>query len=275
MSSKYLDDDRQARQASYEYDFDDRIAGRLVLVAGGTGGLGSASAARLIDAGADVVLGYGSDLQRAQTVKEALEARYRRRVEIVRGDITTDEGRRAMMSKVAGDSFYGAVICIGDPARIPAESLDMKRVQEAVAVNYSGPILLARDCLQELSGRQISGSVVLLSSMQGVEPFPGSLAYSGPKAALVHGARILAQEYGGSSGVRVNVIAPGVTDTGMALTSIQSGKYDRFVDDGVIPRFGYPEDVARAVAFFMAPDNYVTGQVLLVDGGLTLRRGTR
>jgi NAD(P)-dependent dehydrogenase (short-subunit alcohol dehydrogenase family) len=275
MSSKYLDDDRQARQATYEYDFDDGMSGRLVLVAGGTGGLGSATASRLIDAGADVVLGYSSDVQRARTVKEALEGHYRRRVEIVAGDITTDEGRQALMSKVAGDSFYGAVICVGDPARIPAESLDMKRIQEAVAVNYSGPILLARDCLQELSGRQIPGSVVLLSSMQGVEPFPGSLAYSGPKAALVHGARILAQDYGGSSGVRVNVVAPGVTETGMALASIQSGKYDGFVDDGVVPRFGYPEDVARAVAFFMAPDNYVTGQVLVVDGGLTLRRGTR
>ncbi len=275
MSSKYLDDDRQARQATFEYEFDDSMAGHLVLVAGGTGGLGSAAAARMIDAGADVVLGYGSDEQRALTVKEALEARYRRRVEIVSGNITTDEGRRTLMSEVAGDNFYGAVICVGDPARIPAESLDMQRAQESVAVNYTGPILLARDCVQELSGRQIPGSVVMLSSMQGVEPFPGSLAYSGPKAALIHGARILAQEYGGSSGVRVNVVAPGVTETGMALSSIQSGKYDRFVDDGVIPRFGYPEDVARAVAFFMAPDNYVTGQVLLVDGGLTLRRGTR
>ena len=74
--------------------------------------------------------------------------------------------------------------------------------------------------------------------------------------------------------IRVNVIAPGVTESGMALASIASGKYDPFVDGGVIPRFGYPEDIARSVWFFMAPDNYVTGQTLVVDGGLTLRRGT-
>ena len=67
--------------------------------------------------------------------------RYRRRVEIVSGNITTDEGRRTLMSEVAGDNFYGAVICVGDPARIPAESLDMQRAQESVAVNYTGPIL--------------------------------------------------------------------------------------------------------------------------------------
>jgi len=63
-----------------------------------------------------------------------------------------------------------------------------------------------------------------------------------------------------------------VNRAGMALASINSGKYDRFVRSGVIPRFGRAEDVARAVRFFVEPDNYVTGQVLLVDGGLTLRR---
>jgi NAD(P)-dependent dehydrogenase (short-subunit alcohol dehydrogenase family) len=116
--------------------------------------------------------------------------------------------------------------------------------------------------------------VVLLSSMQGVAPFPGSLAYSGPKSAMVQGARILAQEYGGAKNIRINVVAPGVTESGMALQSIASGKYDPYIDRGIIPRFGYPEDVARSVWFFMAPDNYVTGQTLVVDGGLTLRRGT-
>jgi NAD(P)-dependent dehydrogenase (short-subunit alcohol dehydrogenase family) len=58
----------------------------------------------------------------------------------------------------------------------------------------------------------------------------------------------------------------------MARASIESGKYDPYVERGVIPRFGRPEDVARAVRFFLEPDSYLTGQVLTVDGGLTLRR---
>jgi NAD(P)-dependent dehydrogenase (short-subunit alcohol dehydrogenase family) len=58
----------------------------------------------------------------------------------------------------------------------------------------------------------------------------------------------------------------------MAAASVQSGKYDRYVENGAISRFGRPEDVARAVRFFLEPDNYVTGQTLVVDGGLTLRR---
>ncbi len=59
----------------------------------------------------------------------------------------------------------------------------------------------------------------------------------------------------------------------MALKSIESGKYDRFVDEGVVARFGCPEDVARVARLLLEPANYITGQVITVDGGLTLRRG--
>jgi len=100
--------------------------------------------------------------------------------------------------------------------------------------------------------------------------FPGSTAYAAQKAALVHAARILAKECRGPANIRVNVVGPGVTAAGMAEASVASGKYDRYLKEGVIPRFGRPEDVARAVRFFLEPDNYVTGQVLTVDGGLTL-----
>ena len=73
----------------------------------------------------------------------------------------------------------------------------------------------------------------------------------------------------------MQVVAPGVTQAGMALTSVQSGKYDAYVRDQIIPRFGRPEDVARVVRLLLEPDNYLTGQVITVDGGLTLRRGLR
>jgi NAD(P)-dependent dehydrogenase (short-subunit alcohol dehydrogenase family) len=58
----------------------------------------------------------------------------------------------------------------------------------------------------------------------------------------------------------------------MALKSIESGKYDFYIDQGIIPRFGRPQDVARVVRLLLEPDNYITGQVITVDGGLTLRR---
>jgi NAD(P)-dependent dehydrogenase (short-subunit alcohol dehydrogenase family) len=273
MPSKYLDDDRQRRQARHEYGFEDNLEGRTVLVAGGSGGLGAAVCARLLRAGADVALGFAHDVGRAAAVKEHLEAQYAGTVTLVRGDVTKDAGRAEVLAAIDDETFYGAAICVGDPARVAPDELNIATLEAAARVNYTGPVMLARGCAEILARRETPGAVVLLSTMQGVAAFPGSLAYSGPKAALVHAVRILAQEYGGARNVRVNVVAPGVTASGMALGSIGSGKYDRYVDHGVIARFGYPEDVARAVWFFLAPDNYVTGQTLLVDGGLTLLRG--
>ena len=60
----------------------------------------------------------------------------------------------------------------------------------------------------------------------------------------------------------------------MARASIDGGKYDPYVEQGIIPRFGRPEDVARVVRLLLEPDSYLTGQVITVDGGLTLRRGS-
>jgi len=157
------------------------------------------------------------------------------------------------------------VVLTGDPARVPIEQASMNDLLESMRVNYAAPVLLARDFAAALNGAD--GSIVFLSTMQAVGIFSGSTTYAAPKAALVHAAKILAKQWK----VRVNVVAPGVNAAGMAESSVRSGKYDAFLDRKVIPRFGKPEDVARAVSYFLEPDNYVTGQVLTVDGGLSLK----
>ena len=164
------------------------------------------------------------------------------------------------------------MVLTGDPARVKPAELSAATLGASWSANYEAPVLLARACAEEMRRRKTRGAIVLVSSMQGVHPFEGSLAYAGPKAALVHAARILAKEYGGASDIRVNVVAPGATTAGMARASIESGKYDPYVERGVIPRFGRPEDVARVVRLLLEPDSYLTGQVITVDGGLTLRR---
>ena len=70
----------------------------------------------------------------------------------------------------------------------------------------------------------------------------------------------------------MNVVAPGVTLVGMARSSVEAGKYDPAVRDQRIPRLGRPEGVARVIRLLLEPDNYITGQVITVDGGFTLRR---
>ena len=162
--------------------------------------------------------------------------------------------------------MYGLVVFTGTPARGSGEEA-MRLSHE---VNYQGPILLAREAADLMRERDTPGAIVLLSTMQAVALFPGSSVYAGAKAALQHAALILAKECRGAANIRVNVIAPGVTAAGMAQASIASGKYDRYVSEGSIARFGLAADVARAVRFFLEPDNYVTGQILSVDGGITL-----
>ena len=143
----------------------------------------------------------------------------------------------------------------------------MRRSHE---VNYLGPLLLAREAAGRMRAQGTPGAIVLISTMQAVALFPGSSVYAGAKAALLHGARILAKECRGPANIRVNVVAPGVMAAGMAEASIASGKYDRYLNDGIIHRFGKANDVARVVRFLLEPDNYVTGQVLLIDGGINL-----
>lgn len=221
------------------------LRNREIAVVGGAGGLGSETVKLLESEGARVLVAS----------RHAGEPRM---------DITRAEDRTRFLDSIS--NLYGLVVFTGTPARGPAEAM----MQASHDINYAGPILLARAAAERMRDRGVSGSIVLLSTMQAVALFPGSTVYAGQKAALIHAARILAKEFRGRVDVRVNVIAPGVMHAGMALQSIESGKYDSYLAEDTIPRFGRAADIARAVRFFLEPDNYITGQVLSVDGGITL-----
>jgi NAD(P)-dependent dehydrogenase (short-subunit alcohol dehydrogenase family) len=246
----------------------------VILVLGGTGGLGAATAALLLTEGAFPILGYRENKGRAERVQQRLQDLYAGPVGLAQGDIREAADRKGYVEQVLGAQgrIDGLVVFAGDPARAKTEDLDSDVFRDALDQNAVAPLLLARDVAVVMRARSTRGAIVLLSSMQGTYPFEGSLAYGTSKAALIHGARVLAKDFGGRGGVNVNVVAPGVTSVGMARASVDSGKYDGMIDRGVIPRFGRPEDVARAVRLLIDPESYITGQVIVVDGGLTLRR---
>ena len=264
-----------AEPNTFDFDFNDRaLAGRVVLVAGGTGGLGSATVALLARDGATVVAGYLSDRERAERLKQALETKYDCKIHLVDGDISTADGRASYIhcADSLGQGLYGLVCFTGDPARVKFDDATESDLQDSFAKNYVNPLLLARETANRMIDHSNKGSIVMISTMQAVAAFESSITYAGPKTALIGAARVMAKQWGGSEGIRVNVVAPGVNRAGMALKSIETGKYDFYVERKIIPRFGRPEDVARVVRLLLEPDNYITGQVITVDGGLTLRR---
>jgi len=239
----------------------DTLRGLEVILAGGSGGLGSATAELLAGESARLVVSFRSNAERAARLK-ALGAR------IVQADLSSAEDRRRLLD--TADELYGLVVFAGEPARVTEPDQFELVLRRSLEVNLMGPLLLAREAAQRLKARGTPGAIVLFSTMQAAAPFAGSLAYAVPKAALLFAARVLAKECRGPANIRVNVICPGVMAAGMAQASIASGKYDYYLKERFIPRFGRALDVARAVRFLLEPDNYITGQVLMVDGGLTL-----
>jgi NAD(P)-dependent dehydrogenase (short-subunit alcohol dehydrogenase family) len=236
------------------------LRGRTVVLAGGAGGLGAAAAELLAAEGAELVVSYRSNAARAERLSGIAQ--------LVAADLAQPADRARLLD--AAPELYGLVVFSGDPARVSSPEQLEEALRRSFEVNLLGPVLLAREAAARMRERRTPGAIVLFASMQATAVFPGSTAYATAKSALVTAARVLAKECRGAANIRVNVVAPGVTAAGMAEASIAAGKYERYLAEGIVPRYGAALDAARAVRFFLEPDNYVTGQILTVDGGLTL-----
>jgi len=242
------------------------MKGKSIVLAGGSGGLGAAVADDLAARGAIPIIGCRSNRNRAEALADSLFDNYGIRPPIVVGNILEKSVRTELIDAAQrAGTLYGLVPLVGQPARISIETATDQDLIDSVRENFIGPTLLARDFAATLAGAD--GAIVFIATMQAIGVFPGSTVYAAPKAALIHTARILAKQWP----TRVNVVAPGVNNAGMAEQSVRSGKYDSHLEKRIISRWGHPRDVARAILFFLEPDNYVTGQVLTVDGGLSLK----
>ncbi len=246
------------------------LTGRVALVTGATKGLGQAFAHALAEAGADLVIG-GRDEVGAQRVQSEIEARGRRAV-VQLGDITQREGAQAL-AQAGIDAFGGIDILVnnaGTCVHRPSLEVTDEEWRQVMSVNVDAVWLMA----QIVGGHMVErgrGSIINIGSMsaQIVNRPQWQPAYNASKAAVHHLTRSLAAEWG-PHGVRVNALAPGYMKTAMA--PVDDPAYRRmWIEDAPMERYGMPEELGGAIVFLASDaSTFVTGSVLVVDGGYTV-----
>lgn len=258
------------------------LEGRVALVTGGAGGIGSAVARRLITDGACVILADvdGNALERALSAFR--QAHGTDRVRGVIADVTSESSVRAMIDRAALE-FGGLDILVsnaGIASAAPIEETSLAIWQRNLDILTTGYFLVARDGFAQMKRQGRGGSIVFVGSKNALVASPGAAAYCTAKAAELHLARCLALE-GAEHGIRVNVVNPDAVIRGSriwdgswraeraASNQIAETDVEEFYRKrSLLKRSVLPEDVAEAVAFFASDlSSKSTGNILNVDAG--------
>lgn len=241
------------------------LKNQVALVTGSSRGIGAATAEAFLKAGYRVILNGRHELTAEQ--KSRLEGIGGQFV-YLKGDLAKPD-EVSQLAKEAWDAF-GQVDILVNNAGINRDKLFIGMNQadfdDVIAVNLRGPFLLSKLVLKKMY-KQRRGSIINLASVVGIHGNAGQANYAASKAGVIGLTKTIARE-GALRGIRCNAIAPGMIASEM--TAKLSDKVKKQVS-GQIPlqRFGKPEEVAQT-ALFLAQNDYITGQVIVVDGGMTI-----
>ena len=245
------------------------LAGKTALVTGSSRGIGRAIALELARRGARVVVNYRSGAEQAEAVRVEIEALGVPAL-AVGADVSQAAAVEQLFARI-GETF-GAVDVLVNNAGITRDNL-MLRIDErdwdaVLDTNLKAAFLCTRMALRGML-RARWGRVVNVSSVIALGGNPGQANYAAAKAGLVALTRTLAREVG-SRGITINAVAPGFVATDMTAGLPEPAR-KQLIERIALDRLGTPEDVAQAVAFLCSPaGSYITGHVLVVDGGLSL-----
>lgn len=239
------------------------LTGEVAFVTGSTRGIGLAIARTLHAAGAGVAV-VGRQADRAA----AVAAEFGSRAVGVGCDVT--DARQVEAGLQAAEAALGPVSILVNNAGITRDNLVLRLTEEewdeVLRANLTAAFLTTRLVLKGMMKRR-GGRIINITSVVGLTGNKGQANYAASKAGLIGFTRTVAREYA-SRGILANCVAPGYIETDMTAALPAEASAALF---GQIPlgRFGQPEDVAHAVLYLASPwGRYVTGQVLVVDGGM-------
>ncbi|MEU4618886.1 SDR family oxidoreductase [Actinoplanes sp. NPDC023801] len=243
------------------------MADQVAIVTGASRGIGFAIAQRFVAQGARVAV-TGRD---ADALEAAVKELGGPEVAIGVAGKGDDPAHRAAVVDAVRETFGPVTTLINNiginPAYGPLATLDLNAARKMTEVNLIGTLGWIQEALRG-GLAETGGSVVNISSVSGVRPAPGIAFYGTTKAALIHLTQELAVEL--APKIRVNAVAPAVVKTRFA-TALYEGREAEVAATYPLKRLGNTDDVAGTVAFLCSPDaSWITGQTIVIDGGVTL-----
>jgi NAD(P)-dependent dehydrogenase (short-subunit alcohol dehydrogenase family) len=244
---------------------------RTAFVTGASYGIGQACALALARDGFHVAVSELDPAALADTVAK-LTATGVRAVPVALDLRSQASIERAMTDVLAGLGQLDVLVnSAGVPLSRPALEISPDDWDAVLDVNLKGTFFMSQQMGRHLVATRRGGSIISIASTHGVVGFPRASAYGISKAGVSHMTRMLAIEWA-PHGIRVNAIAPGTVETPSRKVFFDAdpGRREVMIDRVPLKRFGTPEEMAGAVAYLASPQAaYITGQTLLLDGGLT------
>src|SRR3954463_3688746 len=240
------------------------LAGKTVLITGGARRIGRAIALQLAEFGANVAFTYLSSEPEAEKLVAQI-GRLNRHAFAVRCDVT-DERNVTEATKEIRREMGGIDVLVNNAAlyeTVAFEEITVQQWDRMFASNARGPFLVSRAAIPDL--RKSQGRIINLGSLGGLRPWASHAHYCASKAALTMLSQVMAKAL--APEISVNCVAPGMIDTG---ENPGSKTLKKFAEKTPMRRNGTNDDVAEAVLFFAAGPKFITGQTLVVDGGLGL-----